>query len=145
MIQQMENRVLSAVILMKDLKDSLKPDSREAINRSQMLQTQEQAQTVMTLLIDILPHSIVLQHLAALSDLIDAAVKNDSTFVETSSQLKEMTLKLVDDALTQLCVEAGAFYKVEEFSDSHAIKHSAYLRLIVDTCADVGKPIIVED
>lgn len=132
---QVNDKVLSAVVLMQRVVPRLNANDRSTISRSHLLSIQQTISMALQQLLNDCNSPHVLTPFMEVVQLI-ADVTSDETFVETDAETKQLIVDRVKQGLSQLYLFAGAFYMENEFT--WTLTKSEVLRSIVDNCIDLG-------
>ncbi len=132
---QVNDKVLSAVILMQRVTPRLHPNDRETIKRQQLTGIQQTITMILQQLYDDCKKPLVLTPLMEVVELINNLLSDDN-FVETDAETKTLIVDRVDKSTQELYLFAGQFYMDHEFT--WTLSKSDVLRAIVNSCIDQG-------
>lgn len=132
---QVNDKVLSAVILMQRVIPRLNANDRSTIKRQQLLSIQQSITMALQQLYADCTKPLVLTPLMEVVELI-SNVTSDDTFVETDAETKALMVDRVSNSMQQLYLFAGRFYMENEFT--WTLAKSDVLRSIVNNCIDLG-------
>lgn len=132
---QVNDKVLSAVILMQRVVPRLNANDRSTIKKQQLIGIQQTISMALQQLIEDCNNPLVLTPLMEVVELIND-VSGDDTFVETDNETKQLIVNRVSNALSQLYLFAGTFYMTHDFT--WTLSKSDVLRSIVNNCLDLG-------
>ena len=132
---QVNDKVLSAVILMQRAIPRLNANDRSTIKRQQLLSIQQSITMALQQLYNDCKQPLVLTPLMEVVELI-TNVTSDETFVETDAETKALIVDRVNKSMQQLYLFAGHFYMENEFTWNLA--KSDVLRSIVNNCIESG-------
>lgn len=132
---QVNDKVLSAVILMQRVIPRLHAQDRSTIGKQQLTGIQNTISMVLQQLVGDCDNPLVLTPLMEVVELI-SEVTSDDTFVETDNETKQLIVDRVSNALSQLYLFAGTFYMENEFT--WTLSKSDVLRSIVNNCIELG-------
>lgn len=132
---QINDKVLSAVILMQRVVPRLCANDRSTIKRQQLLSIQQSITMALQQLYSDCKSPLVLTPLMEVVALI-SNVTSDDTFVETDAETKSLIVDRVSSSMQQLYLFAGHFYMENEFT--WTLAKSDVLRSIVNNCIDLG-------
>ena len=106
---QVNDKVLSAVILMQRVTPRLHPNDRETIKRQQLTGIQQTITMILQQLYDDCKKPLVLTPLMEVVELINNLLSDDN-FVETDAETKTLIVDRVDKSTQELYLFAGQFY-----------------------------------
>ncbi len=132
---QVNDKVLSAVVLVQRIIPRLNADDRSTIKRAQLLSIQQSISMALQQLNGECTQPLVLTPLMNVVELINNVISDD-TFVETDAETKSLIVENMGLAMNQLYIFAGHYYMDHEFTFSMA--KSDVLRTIVKVCVDEG-------
>lgn len=132
---QVNDKVLSAVILMQRVIPRLNANDRSTIKRQQLLSIQQSITMALKQLYEDCKKPLVLTPLMEVVELINN-VTSDESFVETDAETKSLIVDRVSNSMQQLYLFAGQFYMDNEFT--WTLTKSDVLRTIVNNCIDLG-------
>lgn len=133
-MSQLNDTILSSIILMERVIPRLHGNSRETIKRQQLKQVDETLSLVLQYIKGDV-NALVLTPIMEVVQLIDD-VTADESFVETDAETKELIISRLSNALTQLYLFAGKYYMDHEFT--WTMTKTNVLRNIVDVCMENG-------
>lgn len=134
-MSMVNDKVLSAVILLQRVIPRLKANDRSTISRQNLMHVQQTISMVIQQLLNDCTKPLVLTPLMEIVQLIED-VTADETFVETDAETKNLIVDRANTALSQLYLFAGEFYMTHEFT--WTLTKTDVLRTIVDACIDLG-------
>lgn len=132
---QVNDKVLSAVILMQRVIPRLNANDRSTIKRQQLLGIQQSVTMALQQLYTDCKQPLVLTPLMEVVELINN-VTSEESFVETDSETKALIVDRISKSMQQLYLFAGKFYMENEFT--WTLAKSDVLRSIVNNCIDNG-------
>lgn len=134
--QVVNDKVLSAVILMQRVIPRLNANDRSTIKRNQLLSIQQTISMVLQQLVsDAGDKPLLLTPLMEVVELI-SDVTTEETFVETDAETKALIVNRIAQAMQHLYLFAGQFYMTHDFT--WTLTKSDVLRSIVDNCIELG-------
>lgn len=131
-MSQLNDTILSSIILMERIIPRLNGNSRETIKRQKLKQIDETLSLVLQYL-NGEAGVLILTPIMEVVQLIDNVTADDS-FVETDAETKELIISRLTNALTQMYLFAGKYYMDHEFT--YSITKTEVLRNIVNVCMD---------
>lgn len=135
MMGQVNDKILSAVILMQRVTPRLNANDRSTLKRQQLVSIQQSITMALQQLHEDCKDVMVLTPLMDVVCLIDS-VTADASFVETDNETKQLVVENVFKALSSLYLFAGKFYMEHEFTWN--ISKGDILRSIVNSCVEQG-------
>lgn len=132
---QVNDKILTAVILMERIFPRLNVNNRAPISRARLRSIDQSIAMVLEKLNEDCKQSLIITPLIEIMQLIDN-LEHDDNFIETDAETKELIIDRMDSALDELYLFAGKFYMDHEFT--WALTQSETLRAIVDACISKG-------
>lgn len=130
----LNDKVLTAVILMQRVVPRLNANDRSTIKRQQLLGIEQSITMALQQLYGTCDEPMVLTPIMEVVELINS-VTADERFVETDGETKMLIVDRITGALQQLYLFAGKYYMTNEFTFS--LTKTDVLRTIVDNCIEM--------
>jgi hypothetical protein len=134
-MEQVNDKVLSAVNLLQRVIPRLNANDRSTIRRQPLLSIQQSVTMTLKQLYGDCTSPLVLTPLMEVVELIDSVVKDD-TFVETDAETKAIIVDKLNTGLSELYLFAGKYYMTHEFN--YVPTKSELLVTIINECLARG-------